>query len=535
MQFLKKSIIIFTAVCLTFLLCLATFASEPAEAADPPACTITGQHELENITYEGNGRHGAVCRLCSQTVTVDCVYPDGVDFAPDGAGNHTNTCTVCGGVNTQPCSFKDNVVWPTQTEGGYTEHTCSVCGYAFTDGVKGPESENPNARKAGDMDGSGAVESGDARTILRMAVALETPEDALLPYAELDVDGDINAADARLALRIAVRLDTFDERHEYAVTVTSPASCTATGKITYNCVYCGKSGELTTPKTPHAYGEPAVTASTCTVHGKSVSVCAVCGDKKETVLPLAPHAWVAATASAPKHCSVCGLTLKGWIEEDGKWYYYSDAGDALTGKQIIGGLAYMFDKNGVSSTGKTGWEPKVGVIGDSIVEDLANYLDEPGYDFYGKIGVHADTIFTKRIGRSDRTVIDEIRDRGYDVVIILLGVNDLTYYDNPWGEMYRKVIRGVQERAPEAMVICHAILPVNESRAANYEHEKMSQVNGKNAVIRRVAAEEGVRYLDASPAIAGSDGQLPYDAATDGVHFGPKYCKMWFNWIAAHL
>ena len=63
----------------------------------------------------------------------------------------------------------------------------------------------------------------------------------------------------------------------------------------------------------------------------------------------------------------------------------------------------------------------------------------------------------------------------------------------------------------------------------------MSQVNGKNAVIKRVAEEEGVLYLDASPAIADSSGQLPYDAATDGVHFGPKYCKMWFNWIVAHL
>ncbi len=43
--------------------------------------------------------------------------------------------------------------------------------------------------------------------------------------------------------------------------------------------------------------------------------------------------------------------IKGWNKEDGKWYYYGDQGDPVTGLQTISGKTYYFDKNGVMQTG----------------------------------------------------------------------------------------------------------------------------------------------------------------------------------------
>ena len=40
----------------------------------------------------------------------------------------------------------------------------------------------------------------------------------------------------------------------------------------------------------------------------------------------------------------------GWIQENGKWYYYRN-GVKLTGKQVIGGKTYMFDSTGAMHTG----------------------------------------------------------------------------------------------------------------------------------------------------------------------------------------
>lgn len=61
---------------------------------------------------------------------------------------------------------------------------------------------------AGDFDCDGAVSAGDARSILRTAVALETVEAAsrIMIACDIDLDGVLTAADARSALRLSVGL-----------------------------------------------------------------------------------------------------------------------------------------------------------------------------------------------------------------------------------------------------------------------------------------------------------------------------------------
>lgn len=65
-----------------------------------------------------------------------------------------------------------------------------------------------SARLFGDTDNNGAVETADARNILRNAVGLDQFSDPGMPFfADLNFDGSVNPADARIALRIAVGLD----------------------------------------------------------------------------------------------------------------------------------------------------------------------------------------------------------------------------------------------------------------------------------------------------------------------------------------
>ena len=67
------------------------------------------------------------------------------------------------------------------------------------------------AALVGDIDNSGAVTAADARTALRIAVALDSadPGTARFTAADADRDGRITAADARLILRAAVGLETL--------------------------------------------------------------------------------------------------------------------------------------------------------------------------------------------------------------------------------------------------------------------------------------------------------------------------------------
>ncbi|MBR0509421.1 MAG: dockerin type I repeat-containing protein [Clostridia bacterium] len=60
---------------------------------------------------------------------------------------------------------------------------------------------------AGDVNLDGSVSAIDARRILRISVALETPDAARNRIADFDRDGLVTAADARLALRASIDLD----------------------------------------------------------------------------------------------------------------------------------------------------------------------------------------------------------------------------------------------------------------------------------------------------------------------------------------
>lgn len=68
----------------------------------------------------------------------------------------------------------------------------------------------------GDVDKNGAVETSDARSVLRFAVGLDDPENdsdspTVSELADVDKDGRITPADARAALRTAVFLDATIE------------------------------------------------------------------------------------------------------------------------------------------------------------------------------------------------------------------------------------------------------------------------------------------------------------------------------------
>ncbi len=225
---------------------------------------------------------------------------------------------------------------------------------------------------------------------------------------------------------------------------------------------------------------------------------------------------------------------KTGLIKDGNYYYYVKSDYSLaTGIVEVNGQKYKFDKNGRGSVYKpVASDFKTAMIGDSLVASigLANVTDL--IDFYGKVSLTTTTIYNKKISGSSRYVIDEIKGRGYDKIIILLGINELYQNTDTWIAQYKKVVDAVKSRAPGADIYAHAILPVHEQRAkANGYTVRNSSINTKNAALKKLAAQEGIYYMDPRPAIASSDGTLPYEAASDGIHLGVTYSKKWSAYI----
>lgn len=393
-----------------------------------------------------------------------------------------------------------------------------------------------------DINGDGKFNSADAAHLLKIAARKIQPPEDISRY-DLDEDGFLKAGDARLALRYSAKLDRYYCFEDESVPdgFLAPANgdgsyyftgagvlVTGIRTIDGGLYYFDPADGLSRTGLRSAGGRTYYFGEDGKAQNGRITV-----DGKEYFF----EGFVAVnglrTEDGATYYYVNGVKQTDWQQIDGSWYFFGADGVMRLGKATIGGLSFDFGADGKSKTGRTGSKPRIAVIGDSIVASLAIYLSPDNVDFYGKVSLHVNTIFNKKISGSSRYIIDEIRDRGYDKVVVLLGVNDLTYGDSAWGEMYRSVLRGAKERAPGAEIIAHGITPVNDSRARShgYGDTTMARVRNKNGVIADIAAQEGVRYIDAVSVMTDGSGQLPYEAANDGIHFGSKYCNIWLDWL----
>lgn len=378
-----------------------------------------------------------------------------------------------------------------------------------------------------DLNGDGACSTADVREMLRIVSRLSTYEGEIAA-ADMSGDGALTVEDARMLLRYVACLDTYYTDNAGTVVLKGFAQDPEGHTFYLNSHGCLAVGlQVIDGATYYIQSDTGIYKGLKTIGNKLYDF----GEDGKGVNG-------AATIDGKTYFFENGKALTGWRQDGDDFYYYNEDGTMALGEQIIDGLIYTFGADGKSETGKEGTVPrdpstyKIAMIGDSLVATIDAYNVTDRIDLYGKVSLHADTIFTKKESGSSRYIIDEVKDRGYDVVIIMVGINDLGYSDSGWGEQYRAIIQGVKARAPEAIIYAHAILPVNESVARRNGYScTNAQVNGKNAVIQRVAKEEGVRYIDAGTIFRTSSGELPADAASDGIHLTRSNCAKWSDWL----
>ena len=122
--------------------------------------------------------------------------------------------------------------------------------------------------------------------------------------------------------------------HSYTSSVTTAATCTATGVRTYKCSSCSHSytetipaaghkwtaATCSTPKTcsvckitegspnSHSYTSKVTKEPTCTATGVRTYTCSKCSHSYTESIAAKEHTWTAATCTAKKTCSVCKTT-----------------------------------------------------------------------------------------------------------------------------------------------------------------------------------------------------------------------------------
>lgn len=182
------------------------------------------------------------------------------------------------------------------------------------------------------------------------------------------------------------------------------------------------------------------------------------------------------------------------------------------------------------------FDSSVAFIGDSRTQGLIMYNGLKNVQDYSYIGLMVDTAITKKIVQTSNgekiTLLQDMKNKDVKTVYIMLGVNELGWsYPEVFKVKYKELIEEIRKVKPNCKIYIQSIIPMTKSKSDSDKIFNNKNVAKFNKLIQEVANEENVTYLDVKSALINSQGYLPEDASTDGIHLDPDYCKKWLNYL----
>lgn len=175
-------------------------------------------------------------------------------------------------------------------------------------------------------------------------------------------------------------------------------------------------------------------------------------------------------------------------------------------------------------------------VGDSRTKMLQVNTGLTTADFYAAVGLNVRSALSKeKIELSDgtmATVPEALRGRQYRRIYVMLGFNELGWvYDEVFRDEYVALLEAIREVQPDAVLFVQTIFPVTKEHAEKNDVENNERLALFNRRVREAAGEVGAELIDTAALFDDGEGNLPADAAGDGVHLRKAYCEQWLNYL----
>lgn len=128
--------------------------------------------------------------------------------------------------------------------------------------------------------------------------------------------------------------------------------------------------------------------------------------------------------------------------------------------------------------------------------------------------------------------MDEVLKSKPEKIFLLSGVNDLKrgIPVDTIAKTIGRILKKVKDESPATRLYLQGVLPVNEGMlAAAYSKVKNTLIIELNKRLKALADIYQYQYVDLSPALADSDGQLKKENTQDGLHLWPQAYIKWVN------
>ncbi len=180
-------------------------------------------------------------------------------------------------------------------------------------------------------------------------------------------------------------------------------------------------------------------------------------------------------------------------------------------------------------------------VGDSRTDGLRLFGGIPETTFIQHSGITVFEVGTRsaiRIDGQKYTVLEALALKQYKKVYLMLGVNELGYYnDEGFRTEYTGLVDKIRELQPNAVIYLQNLVSINPDKAkANNQpyYVTNEQIAVYNDIIAGIAADRHALLVDVNAALVGEDGILPREGTTDGVHFSKDYYKLWYEYLKSH-
>lgn len=177
-------------------------------------------------------------------------------------------------------------------------------------------------------------------------------------------------------------------------------------------------------------------------------------------------------------------------------------------------------------------------MGDSRTEGFELFSGLDTMTTYASRGLNVSTVFTDAtidLNGTMVTAIDALRSTSFSKLYIMFGLNEASWpYSEVFIEEYGDIIDEARAVNPDAVIYIQSILPVTKSYSDSSESFNKTRIDNLNSMLKQLAADKQVYYIDCENAVSDADGYLPEDASTDGIHFGVPECEAWLEYLKTH-
>ena len=116
------------------------------------------------------------------------------------------------------------------------------------------------------------------------------------------------------------------------------------------------------------------------------------------------------------------------------------------------------------------------------------------------------------------------------MVFLMIGTNDMNWgYSNDTIAMsIREIVQRIKQESPRTRIVVQSILPTNDYYGYFSGHTKRyADVPIINGMLKTMAEEEGVEYLDLFSRFANDEGKLNTEYSNDGLHINGLGYQVW--------